>query len=215
MKTKVFNSEAGLKGTVSRRLFDTAKLYAVKEAMLSGLVSAKEDVGVLLDWASKPIFAENFVWSFFSKVFRIDLRIPFITGRWTNQAVKSNLVPTVGKAAVADQLGGTTTSPMTAIAIGIGAGGPAAGDTALNSEITTNGGERGAASVSNQTDSTTGDTERWIKTFTFTGTFAVTEEGILDNNSSGGVLAARQLFSAVNVVSGDSLQITHNIKVTT
>ena len=215
MKVKVFNNKVGIKGTVTRRLFDTAKLYAVKEAMLSGLVVVKEDVEALLDWASKPIFAENFVWFFLNKLFKIDLRIPFLTGRWTNQAVKSNLVPTVGKAAVADQLGGTTTSPMTAIAIGIGAGGPAAGDTALNSEITTNGGERGAASVSNQTDTTAGDTERWIKTFTFTGTFAVTEEGILDNNTSGGVLAARQLFSAVNVVSGDSLQITHNIKVTT
>jgi len=211
---KAFHNQQRLCGTVTRRLFDTAKLYAVKEAFSSGLVSAKEDMEGLLDWAAKPMFADNFLWSIFNKLFGIDLRIPFVTGNWTNQAIKKNLVVTVGKQAVAQQLGGTTTSPMTAIAIGIGTTAAAAADTTLESEITTNGGERGAASVTNQTTTTTGDTERWIKTFTFTGSFSVTEEGVLDNNTSGGVLLARQVFAAVAIVSGDSLQITHSIQVT-
>jgi len=208
------HSETGIKGTVTRRLFDTSKLYAAKEAISSGLVSAKADVEALLDWASKPLFAGNFVWSIFNKLFGIDLKIPFITGSWTNQAVKANLVTTVGKAAVADQVGGTTTSPMTAIAIGIGTTGAAAGDTTLESEIVSVGGERGAAAVTNVTTTTADDTERWIKTFSFTGSLAVTEEGVLDNNAAGGVLLARQVFAAVNVVNGDSLQITHNVQVT-
>jgi len=212
--SKVFNNKSKLIGTVTRRLFDTSKLYVVKEALSSGLVSAKKDREALFDWASKPMFADNFIWSIFNKFFGIDLQIPFITGNWTTQAIKKNLVVTVGKQAVAQQLGGTTTSPMTAIAIGIGTTGAAAANTTLESEITTNGGERGAASVSNQTTTTAGDTERWIKTFTFTGGFAVTEEGILDNNAAGGVLLARQVFAAVSVVNEDSLQVTHNITAT-
>ena len=211
---RAFYNQQRLHGTVTRRLFDTAKLYAVKEAFSSGLVSAKEDMEGLLDWAAKPMFADNFLWSIFNKLFGIDLRIPFVTGNWTNQAIKKNLIVTVGKQAVAQQLGGTTTSPMTAIAIGIGTTAAAAANTTLESEITTNGGQRGAASVSNQTTTTAGDTERWIKTFTFTGSFSVTEEGVLDNNTSGGVLLARQVFAAVAIVSGDSLQITHSIQVT-
>jgi len=211
---KIFHNRQRLHGTVTRRLFDTAKLYAVKEAISSGLASTREDIEALLDWASKPMFADNRLWSILNKLFGIDLKIPFITGNWTTQAVKKNLVVTVGKQAVAQQLGGTTTSPMTAIAIGIGTTAAAAGDTALESEITTGGGERGAATVSNQTTTTTGDTERWIKTFNFTDSFAVTEEGIFDNNTSGGILLARQVFSAVSVKNGDSLQITHNIQVT-
>jgi len=186
---KIVN-KTGLIGTVERKLFDK-------------------------NGNAKKQFADNWLWKILNKKWSIDVRIPFITGRWTYDAVKHNLVTTTGKQAVAQQLGGTTTSPMTAIAIGTGTTAAAAADTALETEITTNGGERGAASVSNQTTTTTGDTERWIKTFTFTGSFAVTEEGILDNNTSGGVLLAHQVFSAVNVVSGDSLQITHNVQVTT
>lgn len=186
----VFKNNVGLVGTVERRLFDK-------------------------DGNAKKMFADNFIWRFLKKVFNVDIQIPFLTGFWTYNAIRHNLVTTVGKAAVADQTGGTTTSPMTALAIGIGTTAAAAADTTLESEITTNGGERGAAAVTNVTTTTADDTERWIKTWTFTGSFAVTEEGVLDNNTSGGVLLARQVFAAVNVVSGDSLQVTHSVQVTT
>lgn len=206
-------SKAGVKGVVTRRLFDSEKLEQVKKYLEAGFLTEEQKVD-LFNWASKPQFADNWLWKILKKLAGIDLKIPFITGYWTTEAIKANLVTTVGKAAAADQLGGTTTAPMTAIAIGIGATAAAAGDTTLGSEITTNGGQRGAASVTNATTTTTGDTERWIKTFSFTGSFAVTEEGILNNNTSGGVLLARQVFSAINVISGDSLQITHNVQVT-
>jgi len=163
----------------------------------------------------KAMFNENALWKFFHKLFNIDLKIPFLFGMWTTAAIRRNLITTVGKKLVADQLGGTVTTPATSVAIGIGTGAAVAGDTTLGSEITTAGGERGAATVTNTTTTTTGDTEQWAKTFTFTGSFAVTEEGILNNVTSGGVLVARQVFSAVNVVSSDSLAITHKIQVTT
>lgn len=157
---------------------------------------------------AKKLFHVNKLWSFVKKNLGLDLKVPFLFGNWSLNSLKLNTVTTLGKQAAAQQIGGTTTSPVTAIAIGIGT--PSA--SALGSEITTNGGERGAATVSNQTTTLTGDTERWIKTFTFTGGFAITEEGLFDNNTSGGVMLASQTFSAVNVVSTDTLQITHNVK---
>jgi len=42
----------------------------------------------------------------------------------------------------------------------------------------------------------------------------VTESGVL-NDASTGTLLARQVFSAINVASGDSLQITWKIDVDT
>jgi hypothetical protein len=43
------------------------------------------------------------------------------------------------------------------------------------------------------------------KTFTFTASFAVTEEGIFDSaTASSGTLLARQVFAAVNVANLDS-----------
>ena len=156
----------------------------------------------------KPMFKENFLWRVAKKFFDVDLKIPFLFGNWTTSLIKRNTITTVGKQASAQQIGGTTTSPVTAIAIGVGT--PSA--TALGSESTTNGGSRGAATVTNQTTTLTGDTERWVKTFTFTGSLALTEEGLFDNNTSGGVMLASQSFSAINVVNGDTLQVTHNVK---
>ncbi len=210
---KALKSKSKVKGTVTRRLFETAKLYAVRQAILDGVVKDREEIDYLFDWASKPQFADNSIWSLLHKLFKVDLKIPFVTGRWTIQPVKGNLVVTTGKQAVAQQLGGTTTAPMTAVAIGTGTTAAADSDTALEAEITTDGGARGAATVSNETTTTTGDTEKWIKTFSFTASFDVTEEGIFDNNTSGGTLLARQVFSAVSVADGDSLQITHSIQV--
>lgn len=211
---KLINNKSGVKGTVERRLFDSEKLKQVKAYLSAGFLTDKQKED-LFDWAAKFQFADNWLWKVVKKYTGLDVRIPFVTGHWTKKAIKANLVTTVGKKAVADQLGGTTTAPMTAVAIGIGTTAANAADTTLESEITTNGGQRGAATVSNATTTTTGDTERWIKTFTFTGSFSVTEEGILDNNTSGGILLAHQIFSAVPVVSGDSLQVTHNIQITT
>lgn len=158
---------------------------------------------------AKKIFHSNSLWRIFKKLFNLDLQVPFLFGNWSDKAFKLNTITSVGKKITADQLGGTTTAPVTAMAIGVGS--PSA--TALGSESTTNGGSRGAATVSNTTTTTTGDTEQWVKTFTFSGSLALTEEGLFDNNTSGGNMLASQTFSAVNVVDTDTLQITHKVKV--
>lgn len=137
----------------------------------------------------------------------------FLTGRWVSELSRSNLITNAGMAGVASRINGSgAEAAFTYIAIGIGATAAAATDTTLGSEITTNGGQRAAATASRVTTDVTNDTARLVLTFTFTGSFAVTEAGAL-NASSAGTLLNRQVFTAVNVVSGDTLQITINIDV--
>lgn len=200
-----------VRGQTIRQLFDAKKLEAAKRAFMEGRESEGK---YLLNAARKPMFSWNRVGKLINKYLQKDIQIPFITGMWTLDPIVANLVTTRGKRIIAEQLNGVTTAPVTAIAIGTNTTAAAAGNTALGAEITTNGGERGAATTSNATTTTAGDTARWVKTFTFTGSFAVTEEALFDDNSSGGNMLARQVFSAVNVVSGDSLQITHNVQFT-
>ncbi len=206
-------TKKGIKGKAERRLFDSKKLAYAKAVAQMGADS--EYVEKLINLAAKPMFKENALWKLLNKVFNIDLQIPFLFGNWTTKAISANLITNVGLAIAAGQLNGVTTAPVTAIAIGTGTTAAAAADTALQTEATTNGGARGAATTSRVTTTVTNDTSQWVKTFTFSGTFAITEEGLLDNNTSGGNLLARQVFSAVNVVSGDSLQITHKVVNTT
>lgn len=109
---------------------------------------------------------------------------------------------------VLSDIGGTA---FDYIAIGTGTTGAAATDTALETEITTNGGERTAGTGTQVTTSVTNDTAQLVATFTFTGAFAVTESGVF-NAASAGTMLCRQTFSAVNVASGDSLQITWKVQ---
>ena len=137
----------------------------------------------------------------------------FLTGRWVTELHRSNLITSAGLAGVASRINGSgAEAAFTYLAIGIGTTAAAVGNTTLESEITTNGGQRAAATASRATTDVANDTARLVLTYTFTGSFAVTEAGAL-NASSNGVLLNRQVFTAVNVVSGDTLQITVNIDV--
>jgi len=196
-------------GKVERRLFDTKKLELAKTAAKNGL--PEDYVSKLIDLAAKPMFKENRLWKLVHRFFNLDLQIPFLFGNWTTKAISANLVTTRGKQIIAEQLNGVTTAPVTAIAIGVGTNAAAAGDTTLQTESTTDGTARGAATVSSVNTTTTKDTAQWVKTFSILNTFAITEEGLFDNNTSGGNMLARQVFSAVNVINGDSLQITHKV----
>lgn len=135
-------------------------------------------------------------------------------GKVIDERYVHNLITSAGKALVAGlivvDVGGTA---FDYIAIGTGTTAAAAGDTALETEITTNGGERrGGANVTGSRVTTTvaNDTSQWSTTFTFTGSFAVTEAGVL-NDPSAGTLLCHQVFAAINVISGDSLQIVWKV----
>lgn len=138
-----------------------------------------------------------------------EARILFLTGKPVFSLETHNLVTNVGHAAANGRMsnqGGY--NPFVYLAIGTGTTAAAATDTTLQTEITTNGGARASATASQVTTTVTNDTTQLVHTWTFTGSFAVTEEGILDAASVGNLLA-RQVFAAINVVSGDSLTVTH------
>lgn len=148
-----------------------------------------------------------------NKIAAYGLRIPGITGSYTYELRGANLVTDAGKAGVASRINGAgSEAAFTYIAIGTGTTAAAAGDTTLETEITTGGGERASATASRTTTDVTDDTATLILTFNFTSSFAVTEAGAL-NAASTGVLLNRQVFSAVNVANGDSLQVTIDIDV--
>lgn len=111
-----------------------------------------------------------------------------------------NLITNVGHAAANGRMsnqGGY--SPFVNIAIGLGTGAAAATDIALQNEISTLGGQRGAATATQVTTSVTNDTTQLVKTFTFTGSFAVTEEGIVDNTT-----APTQTTTTQSRIAGDT-----------
>lgn len=141
------------------------------------------------------------------------------TGHYTTEMRIDNLLPTVGLAALAGLFNGVgSVTAFTFIGIGTGTTAAAAADTAIETEIDatcnpsfTNRG--GAATVSLETGTVVDDTARLIKTFTC-GAFtpAVTESGVLNSNTAG-TLGAHQVFSAINLVAADNLQITWDIKM--
>jgi len=104
---------------------------------------------------------------------------------------------------------------------GTGTNAAAVTDTDLQTESAeTLSGGRVSGTESQQTTDQTGDTYRLTGTVTATGTRAITEYGQFDANSSGatvpngtGRLLLRGVFSAVNLVSGDSIAFTANLKL--
>lgn len=124
-----------------------------------------------------------------------------------------NTTTNTGFAETANLMGDESTpAAFKYLAIGIGTGQDAA-STVLSSEITTNGGERDASTVTRVTTTQTDDTLQLVSTWNFTGTFAVTECGMFNATPSAGTMLCVQSFSALNVVSGDSLEITYKVQV--
>lgn len=134
-------------------------------------------------------------------------------GHMADFRLVSNLVTDAGKAGVASRINGSgAEAAFTYIAVGTGTNAASSSDTTLQTELAASGLSRAAATVSRVTVDVTNDGARLTYTFTVTGTAAVTESGIF-NASSSGVLLARQVFSAVNVVNGDSLAVTWTVDV--
>lgn len=165
------------------------------------------------DGKPKALWQENRLGRYIRSRRGRELRIPGLTGRKTFKQVNHNVICNTGRAVVSALIGAIS-SPVafTAIAVGTGVTAASATDTALQTEITTGGLARGAGTASTVTTTVTNDTFQLVKTFTSTATFAVTEEGILNSNTTGGVILAHQVFAAVNLVSGDQLTITHKVQ---
>jgi hypothetical protein len=137
---------------------------------------------------------------------------PFL-GYWSSTKNVRNLVTNAGFAGSAGRLNGSgAPAAFTYIAVGTGATAANVTDTTLQTESATSGLSRANSTVSLVTTTVTNDTAQLTNTFTVTGTVAVTESGVL-NAASTGTLLCRQVFSAINVVNGDSLAITWKVQM--
>jgi len=88
---------------------------------------------------------------------------------------------------------------------GTGTNAESVSDTALQTPY---GGARATGTQSNPS----APVYRTVGTISFTSTLAITEHGIFSASSSG-TLWDRSVFSAINVVSGDSIQFTYNLTI--
>lgn len=129
-------------------------------------------------------------------------------GKVIDKRKVENIITSAGKAQLALLAGDATAVPFTYLEVGIGTTAAAVTDTALESAITDSGLERAAATVSRVTTNVANDTLQLLKSWSVTGTKAITEAGAF-NAASTGTLLGHQVFAAVNVVSGDTFALTY------
>ena len=122
---------------------------------------------------------------------------------------KHNLLTTDGRDFFHDQVYTNTTAGTRGanfIALTTDETGAAAGDTTLPDEIATGGLERAVATGITHTNDTNVTT--LVKTFTASATHTAVQMSGTFNASSGGILAHEAVFTAVTLVSSDTLQVT-------
>jgi hypothetical protein len=88
---------------------------------------------------------------------------------------------------------------------GTGVGAEAVGNTTLGTPW-------GGARVSGTQTEPAANQYRTTATIPFTGSFAITEHGVF-SASSAGTLLDRSVFSAINVVNGDSIQFQYTLTI--
>jgi hypothetical protein len=132
---------------------------------------------------------------------RVNVRVRHLApdGTLLSEEFVHNLVTDVGCAHIADQLASThDEAEMGWMAIGTGTTSPAAGDTALETELS-------RVALTSRTQGSGADDHKVTYVASFTGvTGAVTEAGIL-NAASAGTLLARVTFGAKNMVPAETL----------
>lgn len=162
----------------------------------------------------KPIWQEN---ALAIKLMKTGYLSPYhpkiaLFGHWSYEKNVSNLITNAGRGLISGLINGSgAPAAATFIAVGTGTTAASTADTTLQTETATSGLTRAAGTVSLVTTSVTNDTAQILKSFSVTGTVAVTESGVL-NASSVGTLLCRQVFSAINVINGDTLQITWKVQ---
>lgn len=137
----------------------------------------------------------------------VDIVVTDKNGNVKDTRSVKNLVLTSGKTFIAaSMLKTTTNSPaaMSHMAVGAGTTAAAIGDTSMGSQL----GRVALASAAS-----TGAVVTYTASFPAgTGTGAITEAGIF-NNSTGGDMLCRTVFSVVNKGSDDAMSITWTVTV--
>lgn len=130
-----------------------------------------------------------------------------LTGK-VRKYTERNLIVTVGKSHIADQLADQGEAAMSHMAIGTGTTAAVVGDTALETELdrnaltsTTQGSGANANQVTYSGEWAAGD-----------GTGAITEAAIF-NSASAGIMLARSVFAVKNKGATDSLSIAWTLTI--
>lgn len=127
------------------------------------------------------------------------------TGEILDTEVIHNIIVNTGKERVARLLNGVSSTYFRAIAVGTGATGELVGNTALQTEVT-----RATATLSYEASYKA----KFEYTFTFGGSYALTEAGLFDSATvSGSTMLNRTTFSAKNVSTVIQLIATVTITV--
>jgi len=126
------------------------------------------------------------------------------------------VVTTAGVNFLVDALQGTVEPEILKYhGIGTGTNAEASGDTALQTELTTQYSSDNTRATGSLTEGASANIFRTVGTNTVDATVAITEHGILSQAATGGgTLLDRTVFSAVNMVSADSLQSTYDLTLT-
>lgn len=130
-------------------------------------------------------------------------------GRVKTDDWERNLIVSVGRAHIADQMSGKLQAVMSHMAIGTGSTAPAAGDTALQTELDRN-------ALTSKTQGTGSETNKVTYIADWAsgdGTGAITEAGLF-NSASAGTMLCRSTFSVKNKGPSDSLTMTWVITFT-
>ena len=134
----------------------------------------------------------------------------YIDGIHTQGEWIDNVITTAGKTALASLLNSASagTSLVTHIGFGSSTTAVAAGDTALNTELS--GGSYARVAVTRSNPS--GNVIQYVATLTGVTNNPTVQEAGLSNASSAGTLFAHQLTGAVNLAtSADSIQVTWQV----
>jgi hypothetical protein len=128
-------------------------------------------------------------------------------GNVKDERLVKNLVVNVGKNFLVSRALGTSSAVMSAMAVGTNSTVAATSDTTLGTETARVSGANFVAAVGSSSN---------ILSYTGTfgpgvGTGSLTEAGIFNSTTTGGVLLARTVFSVINKAAGDSLAIAWNI----
>lgn len=126
------------------------------------------------------------------------------------------VVTTAGVNFIVDSFQGTVEPEILKYhGIGTGTNAEASGDTALQTELTTQYSSDNTRATGSLTEGASANIFRTVGTNTVDATVAITEHGILSQAATGGgTLLDRTVFSAVNMVSADSLQSTYDLTLT-
>jgi hypothetical protein len=140
----------------------------------------------------------------------INLKIYGVDGKLRDETTISNLIVNVGKAQITALMGGFNTTSFGWLAVGTSNTAPAASQTTLVAEITTNSLGRGASTNTQQTTTTTNDTLQMVKTWTASGSSTI-EEIAFFNASSSGVMGGRALTGTKSLINGEGITATYKV----